>query len=464
MAAGARMSGSDGGFSGGPHTSAAWFDRARRVLPGGVSSPVRAFGSVGGAPRFIASARGPYVVDVEGVEYVDLVGSWGPAILGHAHPDVVAAVQEAAARGLSFGAPTPGEVELAEEIRRRLACAAGSAPNPVELLRLVSTGTEATMTALRLARAATGRDLIVAFAGCYHGHVDALLAEAGSGLATFALPGSAGVPAVVAAQTLVLPYGDLAALEAVFAERGGQIAAVMLEAVPANMGVVPPPPGFNAGVVATARAHGALTVLDEVLTGFRVGAAGRWGLEGAAEGWAPDLLTFGKVIGGGLPVAAVGGSRALLELLAPGGPVYQAGTLSGNPVAVAAGLATLRGADDGVYARLDTVAGVLGREVGAALDAAGVPHRVQAAGNLFSVFFGADAAERGVGDFAAVRASETWWYPAFFHALLDAGVALPPSAFEAWFVSAAHDDVALDRVLSALPAAARAAASATPHG
>ncbi len=449
-------------MSGGATTSEEWFARARGVLPGGVSSPVRAFGSVGGTPRFIASARGPYVVDVDGVEYVDLVGSWGPAILGHAHPDVVAAVQAAAARGLSFGAPTPGEVELAEEIRGRLDRAAGGAPNPVELLRFVSTGTEATMTALRLARAATGRDLVVSFAGCYHGHVDALLAEAGSGLATLALPGSAGVPAVVAAQTLVLPYGDLTALESAFAAHGERIAAVMLEAVPANMGVVPPPPGFNAAVVRTSRAHGALTVLDEVLTGCRVGPAGRWGVEGAVEGWTPDLLTFGKVVGGGLPVAAVGGSRALLELLAPSGPVYQAGTLSGNPVAVAAGLATLRGADDNVYARLDTVAAVLGREVAAALDAAGVPHRVQAAGNLFSVFFGAGAAERGVGTFAAARASETWRYPAFFHALLDAGVALPPSGFEAWFVSATHDDDALDRVLAALPAAARAAASAQP--
>ncbi|NLF04859.1 MAG: glutamate-1-semialdehyde 2,1-aminomutase [Actinomycetales bacterium] len=457
------MSGADGGRLG----SDAWFARARDVLPGGVSSPVRAFGSVGGAPRFLVSARGAYVTDADGVERVDLVGSWGPAILGHAHPAVVEAVQAAAARGLSFGASTPGEVELAEEIRARLGRAVDGSPSsgtasPVELVRFVSTGTEATMTALRLARAATGRELVVAFAGCYHGHVDALLAEAGSGLATLALPGSAGVPESVAAQTLVLPYGDLAALEAAFATHGERIAAVMLEAVPANMGVVPPPPGFNASVVATARAHGALTVLDEVLTGFRVGPAGRWGLEGAVEGWVPDLVTFGKVVGGGLPVAAVGGPRALLELLAPSGPVYQAGTLSGNPVAVAAGLATLRGADDGVYARLDHVAETLGREVGAALDAAGVAHRVQAAGNLFSVFFGADAAERGVRDFAAARASETWRYPAFFHALLDAGVALPPSPFEAWFVSAAHDGTAVSRIVAALPAAARAAARATP--
>lgn len=453
-----------------PASNAAWFERARRVLPGGVSSPVRAFGSVGGVPPFVVSARGPYVTDAEGTERVDLVGSWGPAILGHAHPAVVEAVQEAAARGLSFGAPTAGEVELAEAVRSRLERAAASAPPsssprvpcPVELVRFVSTGTEATMTALRLARAATGRELVVAFAGCYHGHVDALLAEAGSGLATLALPGSAGVPAVVAAQTLVLPYGDLAALDAAFAAHPGRVAAVMLEAVPANMGVVPPPPGFNAAVVATARAHGALTVLDEVLTGFRVGPAGRWGLEGAAEGWVPDLVTFGKVVGGGLPVAAVGGPRTLLELLAPSGPVYQAGTLSGNPVAVAAGLATLRAADDGVYARLDAVAEQIGREVGAALSAAGVPHRVQAAGNLFSVFFGEGAEADDVPDFAAARASETWRYPAFFHAMLDQGVSLPPSAFEAWFVSAAHDDAAVDRVLAALPAAARAAASATP--
>ncbi|NKY08299.1 glutamate-1-semialdehyde 2,1-aminomutase, partial [Cellulomonas hominis] len=306
------------------------FDRARGVIPGGVSSPVRAYGSVGGTPRFLASARGAYVTDVDGREYVDLVGSWGPAILGHAHPEVVEAVREAAGRGLSFGAPTLAEVELAGAVRARVPV--------IDRLRLVSTGTEATMTAIRLARGVTGRDKVVKFAGCYHGHSDGLLAAAGSGVATFALPGSAGVPATIAAETIVLPYNDLTAVEAAFAEHGADIAAVITEAAPANMGVVPPAPGFNAGLARIAHAHGALLIQDEVLTGFRVGPAGWWGLEAAREGWSPDLLTFGKVVGGGMPVAALGGSAAVMDALAPTGPVYQAGTLSGNPVATAAGL------------------------------------------------------------------------------------------------------------------------------
>ncbi|RYV51121.1 glutamate-1-semialdehyde 2,1-aminomutase [Pengzhenrongella frigida] len=434
--------------------SAELFTRARAALPGGVNSPVRGYGSVGGTPRFLVSARGPYVTDADGREYVDLVCSWGPMILGHAHPAVVEAVQQAAARGLSFGAPTPGETDLAEEILRRVPAA--------DRVRLVSTGTEATMTAVRLARGATGRDLIVKFAGCYHGHVDSLLAQAGSGVATLALPGSAGVTAATAAETIVLPYNDLAAVEAVFAERGDQIAAVIIEASPANMGVVPPLPGFNAGLSRIARAHGALLIQDEVLTGFRVGPSGWWGLEGSVEGWAPDLFTFGKVVGGGLPVAAIAGPAALMERLAPLGPVYQAGTLSGNPVATAAGLATLRAADAGVYARMDDVALQLGEAVSAALAAEGVAHRIQRAGNLFSVFFGDDAARVGVPDFAAAQAQDVFRHAPFFHAMLAGGVNLPPSVFEAWFVSAAHDDAALDRVLSALPAAARAAAAARP--
>jgi glutamate-1-semialdehyde 2,1-aminomutase len=419
-------------------------------MPGGVSSPVRAFRSVGGTPRFMASARGPYVTDVDGTEYVDLVCSWGPAVLGHAHPAVVSAVQEAAARGLSFGAPTTGETALAEEIRRRVA--------PAQQVRFVSTGTEATMTAIRLARGATGRDLVVKFAGCYHGHADALLAEAGSGVATLSLPGSAGVTAATAAQTLVLPYNDLDALDAVFASDGDRIACVITEAAPANMGVVPPAPGFNAALARLTSTHGALLVWDEVLTGFRVGPAGYWGLAGAAEGWVPDLLTFGKVVGGGLPVAAVAGSAELLANLAPLGPVYQAGTLSGNPVATAAGLATLQACDDAVYARLDAVAAALSGAVSAALSDAGVVHHVQRAGNLFSTSFGPTP----VTDYATARAQEAYRYPPFFHALLEAGVYPPPSAYEAWFVSAAHDDAAVDRVLAALPAAARAAASAHP--
>ncbi|GAA3814653.1 glutamate-1-semialdehyde 2,1-aminomutase [Cellulomonas soli] len=433
-------------------TSEDAFRQAQGVIPGGVNSPVRAFGSVGGTPRFLASALGAYVTDVDGHEYVDLVGSWGPALLGHGHPVVLDAVHEAVSRGLSFGAPTVTEGELAEEIRRRVPAA--------HRVRLVSTGTEATMTALRLARGFTGRDLVLKFAGCYHGHVDALLVAAGSGLATLALPGSAGVSAAVAAETIVVPYNDLDAVAAAFAEHGERIAAVITEAAPANMGVVPPLPGFNGEVRRIAHEHGALFVQDEVLTGFRVGPAGWWGFEGQAEGWEPDLLTFGKVIGGGLPVAAVAGRVDVMEQLAPLGPVYQAGTLSGNPVATAAGLATLRLADDAVYARVDAASAQLRSAVSQALAAASVPHAIQWAGSLFSIMFGAEAAAQGARDYAAVQATESWRYAPFFHALLEAGVSAPPSAFEAWFVSAAHDDEAVGRIVDALPAAAAAAASA----
>jgi glutamate-1-semialdehyde 2,1-aminomutase len=421
------------------------FDRARAVLPGGVNSPVRAFRSVGGAPRSYVSATGPYVTDVEGRRYVDLVGSWGPAILGHAHPAVIEAVQEAAARGLGFGSSTPTETELAELVRDRVGT------DLLEKLRLVSTGTEATMTAIRLARGATGRDLLVKFAGHYHGHSDGLLAEAGSGLATLSIPGSAGVPASIAAQTLVIPYNNIDVVRAVFEAHGPQIAAVITEAAPANMGVVPPAPGFNAHLTAVAHEHGSLVIMDEVLTGFRVGPAGWWGLEG---GYLPDLVTYGKVIGGGLPLAALGGRSDIMDLLAPDGPVYQAGTLSGNPVAVAAGLATLRAADDSTYRRLDEVAETISTALGEALTAQGVEHSIQHAGNLFSVAFRA-APPR---DYDEVRDQDAR-YPAFFHSMLNAGVSLPPSVFEAWFVSAAHDDEAVDRVVAALPDAARAAAS-----
>ncbi|MCU1570219.1 MAG: glutamate-semialdehyde -aminomutase [Naasia sp.] len=432
------------------------FARAQRSIPGGVNSPVRAFGSVGGTPRFLVGASGPYVTDSEGTEYVDLVASWGPAILGHAHPEVVAAVQQAAARGLSFGASTPSETELAELVIARVR--AGSV-SPVERVRLVSTGTEATMTAIRLARGFTGRDLLVKFAGHYHGHSDALLAESGSGVATLSLPGSAGVPADVAALTLVLPYNDLGALTEAFGRYGDRIAAVITEAAAANMGVVPPLPGFNAAVHRLAHEHGALVILDEVLTGFRVGRAGWWGLEndGGADGYTPDLFTFGKVVGGGMPLAALGGRADVMEHLAPLGPVYQAGTLSGNPVAVAAGLTTLRLADDAVYGRLDAVAAQLSAAVSEALSAAGVVHSVQRAGNLFSFVFGGPAQS-----YAEVKRQEAFRYPPFFHAMLDAGVSLPPSVFEAWFVTAAHDDAAVERILSALPSAAHAAAVGTP--
>lgn len=463
-------------------TSTALFEAARAVIPGGVDSPVRAFGSVGGTPRFIASASGAHVTDAEGHRYVDLVGSWGPALLGHAHPEVVAAVQAAAARGLSFGAPTESETLLAEEVRRRVPAA--------QKVRFVSTGTEATMTAVRLARGATGRDLVVKFAGCYHGHSDGLLAAAGSGLATGGLPGSAGVPAAVAARTIVLPYNDVAALEACFAERGPEIAAVITEGAPANMGIVPPAPGFNAAIRRITAEHGALMILDEVLTGFRVSPAGWWGLE-AIDGWTsdlpafgpepavtgavpswpgadwreraawvPDLVTFGKVVGGGMPLAAVGGRTEVMDLLAPGGPVYQAGTLSGNPLATAAGLATLQLADDAVYASVTEHARTIGEVVSAALSEQGVPHRVQRAGSLFSFMFGQRPAERGVSDYEAARAQETWRYGPFFHTFLDAGVSLPPSVFEAWFVSAAHGAAELEAIANAAPAAARAAARA----
>ena len=462
-------------------TNTALFEAARAVIPGGVDSPVRAFGSVGGTPRFIASASDAHVTDAEGHRYVDLVGSWGPALLGHAHPEVVAAVQAAAARGLSFGAPTESETLLAEEVRRRVPAA--------QKVRFVSTGTEATMTAVRLARGATGRDLVVKFAGCYHGHSDGLLAAAGSGLATGGLPGSAGVPAAVAAQTIVLPYNDVAAMEACFAERGAEIAAVITEGAPANMGIVPPAPGFNAAIRRITAEHGALMILDEVLTGFRVGPAGWWGLEAvdgwtsdlpvfAAEpsdaaaptwpgadwreraAWVPDLVTFGKVVGGGMPLAAVGGRTEVMDLLAPDGPVYQAGTLSGNPLATAAGLATLQLADDAVYASVTEHARTIGEVVSAALTEQGVPHRVQRAGSLFSFMFGQHPAERGVSDYEAARAQETWRYGPFFHAFLDAGVSLPPSVFEAWFVSAAHGAAELEAIVNAAPAAARAAARA----
>lgn len=435
-------------------TNAQEFARAQGAMPGGVNSPVRAFGSVHETPRFFVSAAGPYVTDVEGRDYVDLVGSWGPAILGHAHPAVVKAVQDAAAHGLGFGASTPGETELAELIAARVT--RDGVANPVERVRLVSTGTEATMTAIRLARGATGRDLVVKFAGHYHGHSDGLLAEAGSGVATLAMPGSAGVPAAIAAQTLVIPYNDVDAVREVFAARGDQIAAIIVEAAPANMGIVPPAHGFNAALADIAHAHGALLILDEVLTGFRVGAAGWYGIDPVP--FSPDLITFGKVVGGGLPLAAIGGPAALMELLAPLGPVYQAGTLSGNPLAVAAGRTTLDQLDADAYARIDAAATTIADAVASALAEAGVTHVVQRSGNLFSIQFAAEAPV----DYDTVRAQDAFRYPPFFRAMLEQGVSLPPSVFEAWFVSAAHDDAAVARIVDALPAAARAAAEVCP--
>ena len=426
--------------------SAEMFRRAHRVTPGGVNSPVRAFNAVGGTPRFIRSAQGAWLHDVDGNSYVDLICSWGPMLLGHAHPEVLEAVQAAVARGTSYGTPTEPEVELAEEIVERTS---------VEKVRFVSSGTEATMSAIRLARGFTGRDVVVKFAGCYHGHVDALLASAGSGLATFAVPGTPGVPASSTELTLVLPYNDRAAVEAVFAEHGDRIACLVTEAAAGNMGVVPPEPGFNEFLAATCARHGALFVSDEVMTGFRVSRQGQWGLDGAVEGWRPDLVTFGKVMGGGFPAAAFGGRADVMGHLSPDGPVYQAGTLSGNPVATTAGLATLRLATPEVYDHLTRAGETIKAAAAEALEAAGVAHTIQSTGTMFSVFF----AEGPVRDFDDASRTDTAAYGAFFHAMLERGVYLPPSAYEAWFLSAAHDDRAVQTVLDALPEAARAAAA-----
>ena len=455
------------------------FTQAKGIIPGGVDSPVRAFGGVGGTPRFISAAKGAYVTDADGRDYVDLVGSWGPALLGHAHPQVVAAVQEAAARGLSFGAPTQSETLLAQKVRERVPF--------VERVRFVSTGTEATMTAIRLARGATGRELIIKFAGNYHGHSDGLLAAAGSGVATGGLPGSAGVPAAITACTIVLPYNDFEALEACFAERGQEIAGVIFEGAPANMGSVPPLAGWNERIRSLCTRYGAVMILDEVLTGFRISSAGWWGLEAVAgwqehDGatpataldavaaaepsavatpkWVPDLVTFGKVVGGGMPLAAVAGRADIMDLLAPLGPVYQAGTLSGNPLATAAGLATLQLADVDIYNAVNANAQAVGEIVGQALTQAGVAHRVQRTGSLMSIMFGPQAARDGIYNYDQARQQETWRYAPFFHTFLEAGVALPPSIFEVWFLSAAHGEAELEKIASAAPRAAAAAAAA----
>jgi glutamate-1-semialdehyde 2,1-aminomutase len=410
------------------------FARAQTSTPGGVNSPVRAFRSVGGTPRFITRAQGPYFWDADDRRYIDYIGSWGPAIVGHAHPEVIKSVQEAAARGLSFGAPTEGEIEMAEEICRLL-------PS-VEQVRLVSSGTEAAMSALRLARGATGRDTIIKFEGCYHGHADSLLVKAGSGLLTFGNPTSAGVPEDFAKHTLVLDYNNPQQLEDVFRQMGDRIACVIVEPVAGNMNLIRSTPEFLQAMRRLCTRHGAVLIFDEVMSGFRVALGCAQGLYGIT----PDLTVLGKVIGGGLPVAAFGGRQDLMKHLAPLGPVYQAGTLSGNPVAVAAGMSTMRLIQaPGFYETLSAQTAKLVQGLSAAAQEAGIVFCADSVGGMFGLYF----AERVPGTYAEMMACDKTRFNAFFHAMLDLGVYLAPSAFEAGFVSAQHDDAVIAATLDA---------------